>query len=109
MLLGEDERVVDVLGDAASLEGEAVHAAVGQLLAVGDQVGPRGRRPANAGLREQRLVVIQRVGSRVQRDRGRRLSGRAGRADSRGYELALAADGGEVLAAPWQQGAGGLE
>src|SRR5450755_1387275 len=78
MLPGEDECAMDVLRDAAALDGQAIRTAMSQLLAVGDQLRPGRGRPGDVSLLEERLVVVEGVSERVERYRGRRLAGRPG-------------------------------
>ncbi len=101
--------MVDVLADVAALDGEAVAAAGGELLAVGDELLPGGRRAVDPGLGEELLVPVQAVGHRVERDGGRVLAGGAGRGEGGGQEALLAAGLREGGGVEGPQGAGGLE
>src|SRR5487761_103170 len=61
MLLGEDVGVMNVLRAASALGGQAICTATSPLLAVGAQLRPGRGRPGDAGLLEERLVVVEGV------------------------------------------------
>jgi hypothetical protein len=109
VLLGEDVRVVDVLGVVRTLDGQAELPAAGQLLSVGHQLGPGGRRTRDAGVLEHLLVVVEAVGQGVERHGRRRLARGAGGTQRGGDEAVLTADRGERLVVEGQQRAGRLE